>query len=324
MIKLYRTITESQSNETCQICESAGKKEIISTKDIAFGTEEEFMYLRCLDCKHIWLYRTPIVKQRMYLEPTNAFVTRVMDHPIVRFAVYQPRIHWLNERIHLNSGLSILDVGCGTGQFLALLHRQYGSKCFGIEIDPYYTRLPTKSGVNMIIADFEKPAINQRFDLITMFHVLEHFSEPYFAIQQAYEMLNPGGYLCVETPAADSMSFVIFKNFWFPLLPPYHRHVFSRQSLKTILSGYFSQDQLIDRDNIYIAGEMMGSAILPLLKFIPHPFQKNSLPVLNVLAASLGIGITSLLTLPLEILIAVTIPFLKIAGHQRVLFRRSS
>jgi predicted SAM-dependent methyltransferase len=157
-----------------------------------------------------------------------------------------------------------------------------------------------------------------------MFQVIEHFQDPVAATRKAYDMLNPGGYLCIETPATDSLAFSLFRQFWFPLLPPYHRHLFSRFSLRMLLSRYLAGGRVIKESSLYIPGEFSCSAALPFARVGPHPFRRRKQPILISLVSLLCICVAIMLALPGEILVGATERWSSLASHQRVLYRKDS
>jgi|SRR5579859_1750665 len=305
----------------CPMCHNAGPHRLLRARDIAFGTNGKYLYAKCTTCSHTWLI-TRRSSSDVFGESAEGFVSFVMEHPLVGWVIYQPRLRWLAKYISFNNSTSVLDVGCGTGQFLGYVQRTYDCRCFGVDLDPALAKTNTERSITLVTADFEKLETNQRFDVITMFQVIEHFGNPTEAARKAYDLLKPGGYLCIETPATDSMAFSIFQKYWFPLLPPYHRHIFSRRSLRRLLQDYVPGGEVIAFSSLYIPGEFSCSASLPFARFAPHPFRRRRESVLISGAALLCIAAAILLYLPGEILVAATEQWTNIASHQRVLYRK--
>jgi len=305
----------------CPICNHTISHFSLNARDIIFGTEVNYEYLSCRGCEHLWLHPKFNLDLVGFNEPNQDFILGVMNHPFVNKMLYLPRIRWLANRISLDKSKEALDIGCGTGTFIRLLRQMYGCKCDGIDSDSIFTQYQTDPDINVQITSFEELKTEKLYDLITMFHLIEHLTEPRSAIQKAIDMLKPGGYLCLETPASDSIAFRIFKNNWFPLLPPYHRHIFSRKSLN-LLIGELSSAQIVEFENVYISGEFLVSASLPLVRYAPHPFQKRHLNWLQKISSSFGIFSLFFITLPAEIFIAGTLRLMDVASHQRILIHK--
>src|SRR5215831_2004057 len=128
----------------------SGKR--IHARDVAFGTDEEYEYTCCPACQHLQLRGAAALAPGTFKESAEGFVVSIMDHPLVSRAIYRPRIQWLARRMPLSPATMVLDVGCGTGQFLHLLKRQHGCCCLGIDFDPAFARLLAKDGVQVVCA----------------------------------------------------------------------------------------------------------------------------------------------------------------------------
>jgi SAM-dependent methyltransferase len=99
---------------------------------------------------------------------------------------------------HRNSG-SLLDVGTGTGQFLAIAR-----ECFtvvGTEVSESAVRVARERyGLNVVQGRIEGIQLDSGFDVITLYHVLEHVPDPLSTLRRCRELLNPHGILVVAVP----------------------------------------------------------------------------------------------------------------------------
>lgn len=96
---------------------------------------------------------------------------------------------------------SILDFGCGKGGYLKLA-KNYASKVAGVELEnePRENLISEGIDVRKDINDF-----TDKFDFITMFHVVEHLIDPLPWLGNIKNHLKEGGELIVETPNADDI-----------------------------------------------------------------------------------------------------------------------
>jgi SAM-dependent methyltransferase len=105
----------------------------------------------------------------------------------------------------LRRDMTLLDAGCGGGEFLYLL-RAAGCKATGIEPNTGYASYASRElGLDVrrgLIEDQEFPAA--AFDGITVFHVLEHLPAPVECLARLARWLGPGGFLAVEVPNFES------------------------------------------------------------------------------------------------------------------------
>jgi len=125
-----------------------------------------------------------------------------------------------------------LDIGSSSGAFLHAFEAQY--RCTGIGIEPgeAYREYSRRRG-NHIYPSQEalNEADEERFDLISMMHVLEHLPDPIATLNQLRNnLLAPGGHILIEVPN-------LFEHASFELA---HLYAFSPQTLREVLrqAGY--------------------------------------------------------------------------------------
>jgi len=122
---------------------------------------------------------------------------------------------------------SVLDVGCGTGQFVQMMSGRARS-VEGVDVSPECIKIARDNSLNCSLKDFL--SVTSTYDVITMWHVVEHLREPRRYVEQAYRALNPGGWLLVETPVIGAISRG-FGASWRYFLPVEHLNLFTQQSL---------------------------------------------------------------------------------------------
>jgi SAM-dependent methyltransferase len=101
-------------------------------------------------------------------------------------------------------GGDLLDIGCGTGRYLADA-KKLNFDVTGIDFDRQAIETAkTKYGIEKAYAiSFEDYMINypeNKFDVITCFQILEHVEDPALFIDQTKSRLKPGGYIVISTP----------------------------------------------------------------------------------------------------------------------------
>lgn len=132
------------------------------------------------------------------------------------------------------SGRTLLDVGCGDGNFLALAMK-CGWDVHGVDPDPDAVSAARRKGVNVQLGGLELfDGDVARFDFITMHHVIEHFHDPVGALHECYRLLKPGGVLWLVTPNIESFGHAQFRRFWRGLEAPRHLVLFNERSLRQI------------------------------------------------------------------------------------------
>jgi SAM-dependent methyltransferase len=205
--------------------------------DLLYGTTDElFTIARCVGCGLVRLDPPPSDLARCYPvgywhEPT------VLEQTYRRLAILD---HLRFARRALGGGMRVLDIGCGSGLFLReLLAGGRGLKAIGLDNSSQAAAIAWKRhGIRVITADLARaPFSEASFDLITMFHVLEHLSEPAAYLTMARRLLAPGGKLVVQTPNLDCWQYRIFGARWSGLDVPRHLYDFRTEDLLRLLDN---------------------------------------------------------------------------------------
>ncbi|MFA6467138.1 MAG: class I SAM-dependent methyltransferase [Patescibacteria group bacterium] len=136
---------------------------------------------------------------------------------------------------------SILDIGCGRGFILYYLKKYLGfTTTVGTQISrPAAEFARKKLALNIHQADLlDIDFGEQKFDLITMLHVLEHVPNPEEYVEKIYKLLNKDGIFLVEVPNFNAWSRKITDQYWLSLDPEYHIIFFNYQNISRLLKKY--------------------------------------------------------------------------------------
>jgi SAM-dependent methyltransferase len=208
-------------------------------------------YLRCAACGLVQLYPRPnsLQAETYYDDYLSADPQAVrqwgrMVRPVVKRAA-----DLIQEKLTVRSG-RLLDVGCGYGFFLGEMARR-GWQVQGIEISPTGRRhAREKLGLDVsgqTVESLKWPP--QRFDVITLFYVIEHLADPDALLGRVYQWLKPGGLLLLRWPHTTPIVRLLG-----PLArrfdlyhTPYHLYDFSPRTLTALLrqSGFERIDTCI-------------------------------------------------------------------------------
>ena len=127
---------------------------------------------------------------------------------------------------------SLLEVGCGTGDFLRLM-RGCGWDVLGLEPDLAYTEA-VKERYNLPIHNqfIEKFEPEKRFNLACSFHVIEHVDNPNVFLANIHRLLDDNGYLYLECPSIDRWYGKTIDFFFWDV----HINTFSQKTLEAFLA----------------------------------------------------------------------------------------
>lgn len=236
----------------CSIC---GNKEftfLFKSKDRMMGFSGEFGIVRCNRCKAWLLSPRPSDKQLAgyypksnyyaYTETKGGFFTILRSYLISHY--YSPTIfsNLISIIIHAvpalpsKRGGKVLDIGCGTGDTLVQL-KALGFDVYGMDMDANAVRLAKQKGVTHVQIGRYKDLKNYKdnyFDVIRMYHVIEHLDDPGLCMSLLYKKLKKGGELIIGTPNPSSMVARLFGSYWYNLDSPRHLVLLSPKNLQSI------------------------------------------------------------------------------------------
>ncbi|CAG1003514.1 putative S-adenosylmethionine-dependent methyltransferase/MSMEI_2290 [Methylophilaceae bacterium] len=154
-----------------------------------------------------------------------------------KFAWYYPKNKWeFDQAIGLvkqYNPRSVLEVGCGAGEFL---HRLVGcvDKVVGVDINERAIEVARSKGLNVTNQSLSN--INDSFDMIFMFQVLEHLEFPGPFIVEVLTKLNPGGHLLLAVPNPNG--YMKHVDVVFLDMPPHHNTCWPKESFDYLADAY--------------------------------------------------------------------------------------
>lgn len=136
---------------------------------------------------------------------------------------------------------SILDIGSGRGFMLYYLKKYYRYKTtVGTQIEKKsYEFSKNKLGLEIYNKDLLNISFkNRQFDLVTIWHVLEHVSRPEEYVIKIRKLLKTNGILVVEVPNFDSWTRAFANKYWLGLDLDHHLFFFNKKTLISLLKKY--------------------------------------------------------------------------------------
>lgn len=129
---------------------------------------------------------------------------------------------------------TLLDYGCGTGDFLKYA-KDKGLKVYGVEPNEAALNLAQKKVGTEYVSSRNLKEINQQFDYITLWHVLEHIPDLFEFIEELKSKLNPDGKILIAVPNHLSLDAKFYKNYWAAWDVPRHIWHFSNDSFQKLM-----------------------------------------------------------------------------------------
>lgn len=224
----------------CPVCNSNDYRLILKSRDFRYGlTNKIFSLAQCNQCGVVYLNPKPDKREVKRFYPDGYYdeggrtIKRLLERGLVKLGN-------LNRRLiicrYKKSG-KILDLGCGTGEFLQGFDPKRWERC-GVEPNPLGYKIAVKKrGIKLYSKELvECHFSNDYFDVMTAWHVLEHLSNPRGALKESHRILKKNGILVLETPNTESLAFRIFEKNWFHLDIPRHLSFYSPRTIKKILN----------------------------------------------------------------------------------------
>jgi SAM-dependent methyltransferase len=244
-------------------------------RDRLFGVAAgEFRLYRCPFCKCIFQFPMPepaamasfYPDQYWWSERQRTGLSQALSRMERGYREFVARDHvrLLAQCIGAAGGRSLLDIGCGSGTFLHLA-RRYGMVPHGMDVSARAVAearaqygLPVRQGI--IGSDVWK---GREFDVITMFHVLEHLPDPDRALAFAGELLRPGGSLILQVPNSASLQARVFGARWYGLDVPRHVINFTPESIALLLRRAGFSASVIRRFSLRDNPTSLASSLAP-------------------------------------------------------------
>lgn len=131
---------------------------------------------------------------------------------------------------------SLLDVGAGTGDFLKVA-KEKGWQVHGMEPNKNAAKLALEKGIDLkaSLNDFE----GKQFDVVTLWHVLEHIPDLEETILKLAALVKPQGALIIAVPNFKSFDARYYGKFWAAYDVPRHLWHFSKESMKNLFAENF-------------------------------------------------------------------------------------
>lgn len=245
----------------CPYCNTKGNTLFSNLRDHIFNTPGSWDYSFCKSCNIIWNSNRPLESDihkyySNYYTSTVSFTStrkRLLERlKIYLFIMYHSKEKSLGRYLtglissakiidlaYMGSfkceNISVLDIGCGNGDYLRLLSK-LNIEAIGYEPDKNSRKTASKNSGCIVTSDLNQLTISS-FDLITLNNVVEHVYNLPLLLESCIKLLKPNGKLVIRTPNIESLGSHFFRNDWRGLEPPRHIILYSLASLTEILKS---------------------------------------------------------------------------------------
>lgn len=228
----------------CPLCKAKDYKHYISAKDHNVSNDV-FDIVSCNDCGFRFTNPKPSEKtignyyqSKNYISHTSSKkgLFNIVYHTIRNYQISRKEkvINLYNK----NNTKKLLDFGSGTGEFLNFCQNK-GWETFGVE--------PEKKAANFAQEKYNLNIKNtsnffsnkeESYDVITLWHVLEHVYDLEKYLLQLQNKLNKDGILVLGLPNSNSHDALYYKKYWAAWDLPIHLYHFTKEDIKSVAKKF--------------------------------------------------------------------------------------
>ena len=244
--------TSVDFSSSCRICGSNSIRAYLQVPDNGhLRTAEVQLSVWCCEaCDICFLnpFPAPELGARYFAESYKAENKSLYYDDEFKARVSRVRLDILRKRHP--SARTLLDVGCGKGQFVAVA-RQDGWEAWGVELDAGAVATAQSRGLHTVLqGSVDHASLPEAFDVITLWDVIEHLQNPASLLGDIYKRLAPGGLIAVRTANIRSALFARNPKKWWAFGVD-HRFYFSPRSLtQTLNTAGYSVKEILDLERV--------------------------------------------------------------------------
>jgi len=227
----------------CKVCKSVSKLLYKSVCDVQYGVKECVDIYKCSKCEHLFV--SPDFSDMQISSFYSTYSTHVTSHKKIKIVnfwrgaseiifslgnIFIERRNADSLKLNNRKTLKLLDVGCGSGAFLANVSKKNNIIAYGIDFDPKAVDAARKGGLKDVYQKSIKD-LNEKFDVITMNHVIEHIQNIEELRTDIVNICDQESLIYLRTPNTQSLCSMLFGKYWRGIKAPKHLNIFSPKSI---------------------------------------------------------------------------------------------
>lgn len=218
----------------CPVCEKSEFTDYITCVDHTV-TKESFQLVRCNNCGFVLTNPQPEKENlgKYYLSDDYISHSGKANSLIDKLYLFlrNKSLKWKLSLLPTSKG-KLLDYGCGTGEFLKIC-QQNGWEAYGVEPSSVAREKAHKLTNATIKSELQNS--DEKYDVISLWHVLEHVADLNKKITQLTDFLKEEGQLFIAVPNHQSYDAKHYKNLWAGYDVPRHLWHFNQSVMHEIL-----------------------------------------------------------------------------------------
>ncbi|QKZ15649.1 methyltransferase domain-containing protein [Spirosoma sp. KUDC1026] len=233
----------------CPVCDTNQFTNVLTCKDYLVSSQN-FTIQQCNKCGFKFTNPRPDASTIGSYYKSDQYVSHNDTGGGLINSVYRlVRNYTLRGKVNLINKLTgrvgeVLDIGCGTGSFL-LACQQAGWNITGVEPDTDARKVAEEKLSMPVEESIEMVEAKQNFDVISMWHVLEHMPDLNKVVSQLYSLLSNEGTVIIAVPNCASYDADYYKSYWAAYDVPRHFYHFTPDTITALFKkhGFTLTDQ---------------------------------------------------------------------------------
>lgn len=252
----------------CPWCSSTRIAVRLRTGDLFQGKPGSFILDRCRDCGHVFQNPrlTPAGLDFYYRDFYDGLGEQELD---ARFQAHGPMYRARAESVlGFAQPASWLDVGTGHGHFCSAARDVWPQTTFdGLDMGEGIKLAEHRGWIDWghqgSFVDLSE-SMTDGYDVISMFHYLEHCREPQQELETARTVLRPGGHLVIDVPDPEAPWGRLLGRWWLPWFQPQHQHLIPAGNLRQQLERLGFTVVREQRTSAHVPVDLVAATWLPL------------------------------------------------------------
>jgi 2-polyprenyl-3-methyl-5-hydroxy-6-metoxy-1,4-benzoquinol methylase len=270
----------------CPVCLHPVTVPALTGTDVLFeATPRTFHLSRCAACDSLFLDPPPEPAEIATFYPAtywwkSSSTTLKRFERLYRRAVLRDHLTFIvKAAAHIQPRprpFRLLDVGCGSGTLLGLLKTR-GFDVLGLDYSSEAAAIAgTEHNVTVVVGSLEDAHFeDDSFDIVTLFHVMEHVTNPRQVLAEVERILKPSGRLVIQVPNIGSWQYRLFGATWYGLDIPRHVIDYSATSMQQLLNRAGFRVHRVRHFNLRDNAQALASTLLPSLDPVSRAVRKR-------------------------------------------------
>ncbi|MCS6904309.1 MAG: class I SAM-dependent methyltransferase [Bacteroidia bacterium] len=277
---------------TCPLCDARDFSFFLQAPDFLV-TRQEFQIVKCQNCNLLFTNPRPTeetiglyYESQEYISHSNTQASLLAKlYQVVRKYTIRQKANLIRQKI--SSPTHLLDVGCGTGEFLSFMEKK-GWIVTGIEPSEKARRYAQKYyRLNIFEPSYLFDLPEKSYEVITLWHVLEHLHRVNEYLERLKKLLKPDGFLILALPNSQAAEARYYGSYWAAYDLPRHLYHFSPSTLQHLLKKHRIQvlekkRMLFDAFYVALLSERYQDHALAYLRAFGCGFWSNLIALMNI------------------------------------------